>query len=427
MMFCGKYSKGSLAMSVGRLLSAVVAAVMLLAACSEKGLDTENVPRKFKNRTDAPRSRKVLLLYSAGLVDISNYLKEDIQDLENGYVPRKMESADVLLVFSRQPIDHSCTKRSPSYLYRLSTDVDDNLVRDTLAVWPADSAAASAGTMKAVLTYVRDKFPSSSYGMIFSSHATGWLPAEITASPSSSGSVSLFSVGADMSGSKVTDSMELEDFAAALPMKLDYLIFDACLMGGVEAAYALRNKCNNVVFAQTETMADGLCDYKTLTQNLLKPNVPDLKGMCEVAYEHYMSLTGINKAYTVSIIDCSRLEPLAGISRELFDRYRTQIANVNPSRVQACYHTYFLSSARRHYFYDMDDILYQSGVSQQDMSRFRTALEGCVVYKAATPKFLTLTIDKHCGLSMYLPSNGTNALDEFYKTLSWNKATELVK
>lgn len=88
-------------------------------------------------------------------------------------------------------------------------------------------------------------------------------------------------------------------------------------------------------------MADGLCDYKTLTQNLLKPNAPDLKGMCEVAYEHYMSLTGINKAYTVSIIDCSRLEPLAGISRELFDRYRTQIANVNPSRVQACYHTYF--------------------------------------------------------------------------------------
>ena len=360
-------------------------------------------------------------------MDLSSYLKEDIQDLESGYVPRKMESADVLLVFSRQPIDHSCTKRSPSYLYRLSTDVDDNLVRDTLAVWPADSAAASAGTMKAVLTYVRDEFPSSSYGMIFSSHATGWLPAEITASPSSSGSVSLFSVGTDMSGSKVTDSMELEDFAAALPMKLDYLILDACLMGGVEAAYALREKCNNVVFAQTETMADGLCDYKTLTQNLLKPNAPDLKGMCEVAYEHYMSLTGINKAYTVSIIDCSRLEPLADISRELFDRYRTLIANVNPSRVQACYHTYFSSSARRHYFYDMDDILYQSGVSQQDMSRFRTALEGCVVYKAATPKFLTLTIDKHCGLSMYLPSNGTNALDEFYKTLSWNKATELVK
>lgn len=68
MMFCGKYSKGSLAMSVGRLLSAVAAAAMLLAACSEKGLDTENVPRQFKNRTDAPRSRKVLLLYSAGLM-----------------------------------------------------------------------------------------------------------------------------------------------------------------------------------------------------------------------------------------------------------------------------------------------------------------------------------------------------------------------
>ena len=32
-----------------------------------------------------------------------------------------------------------------------------------------------------------------------------------------------------------------------------------------------------------------------------------------------------------------------------------------------------------------------------------------------------------CGLSMYLPCNGSEYLDNFYKTLEWNKATALVK
>ena len=30
------------------------------------------------------------------------------------------------------------------------------------------------------------------------------------------------------------------------------------------------------------------------------------------------------------------------------------------------------------------------------------------------------------GLSMYLPANGSGYLDNFYKTLAWNKATKLV-
>jgi hypothetical protein len=33
----------------------------------------------------------------------------------------------------------------------------------------------------------------------------------------------------------------------------------------------------------------------------------------------------------------------------------------------------------------------------------------------------------YCGLSMYLPCNGSDYLDEYYKTLAWNKATSLVR
>ena len=55
------------------------------------------------------------------------------------------------------------------------------------------------------------------------------------------------------------------------------------------------------------------------------------------------------------------------------------------------------------------------------------ALNGCISYKAATPYFLELQINTYSGLSMYLPSVGDAQLNEFYKTLAWNKATNLVE
>jgi hypothetical protein len=35
-------------------------------------------------------------------------------------------------------------------------------------------------------------------------------------------------------------------------------------------------------------------------------------------------------------------------------------------------------------------------------------------------------IDIFSGFSMYLPRNGSNELDKFYRTLQWNQATGLV-
>ena len=36
-------------------------------------------------------------------------------------------------------------------------------------------------------------------------------------------------------------------------------------------------------------------------------------------------------------------------------------------------------------------------------------------------------INTFCGLSMYLPADGSAHLDNYYRTLSWNRATGLVK
>ncbi len=77
--------------------------------------------------------------------------------------------------------------------------------------------------------------------------------------------------------------------------------------------------------------------------------------------------------------------------------------------------------------YDLEDILVQAGTSEKELADFRDALKDCVLCNYATPKFITITIRTHCGLSMYLPCNGEAKLDTYYRTLDWNLATELVE
>ena len=54
--------------------------------------------------------------------------------------------------------------------------------------------------------------------------------------------------------------------------------------------------------------------------------------------------------------------------------------------------------------------------------------------RVATPQFLGIEIKNYSGLSMYLPSATIDKdgkidaqLNEFYRTLAWNKATYLVE
>lgn len=313
------------------------------------------------------------------------------------------------------------------------------VVSDTLKTWPETDEAVSVSTMTDVLETVKGLYPHASYGMVFSSHGSGWLPSgyystgKITAGtaglqavpyidPNSDGSMPrVKSIGIDNITSRNTYEMEIETFAQALPMKFDYIIIDACLMGGIEVAYALKDKCDKLVFAQAEVLEDGLCDYTTLTQRVLKPVVPDLYNLCEDSYQHYKNQDDpIYRSLTISMIDCTRLDGLAASCKSLFSKYRNRISLVNAANVQG----YF--RARKHWFYDLTDILRQSGIPEADMAGYNKAMSDCVLYNAATDTFINFDIRTHCGLSMYLPADGNSELDEFYKTLSWNKASGLV-
>lgn len=430
----------------GTMAIAATVTALAMMSCVKDELDPPRYPSVGINN--------VLIMYAAGQNSLAGYITEDITDFCNGYLPNG-DDPNILLVY--QKLSSSYTPAA-SYIIRYYSH-KGTTVADTLLTLPADMKATDGNTMSTVLTWVKENFPASGgYGLLFSSHATGWLPKGYYSNPDyyddnygtgkasvqrSEGTQSapewvpyieperdpalppVKSIGQD----RISDGngagsyeMELTEFDNAIPMHLDYIFFDCCLMGGIEVAYELRDKCDRILFSPTEVIAEGF-DYANMGQKLLGGSTPDLEGVCSDYYEYYNShpYGGQYRSATVTLVDCIRLEPLADICRSIFSRHRDALDAITPDDVQG----YF--TANYHWFYDLYDIADHAGADDTELAELEAALDGCIEYKAATDNFLTFPINVYSGLSMYLPCNGSGYLDANYRELDWNKATGLVQ
>ncbi len=409
------------------------------------------------SRKETPETRKVLLLYSAGNNSLRNYLLDDIKDLKEGWLPGNRRSDDVLLVYTHTPVrTGNYSTPSAPHLIRLYKDSYGKVMADTLITYTEGTISSSAMQFTDVLNDMKDIFPARSYGMIFSSHATGYLPAGYYLRPNSyvfpeaaamnrsrkalpapvpyiepehdPSRPMVKSIGQDVmteSGNQVSYEMDLKDFASAIPFRLDYILFDACLMGGVEVAYELREKCDRVGFSQAEVLAEGL-DYKTLTKHLLQARESDPQAVCEDYFEQYAKQSGLYRSATISMIDTKGLDELATTCKSLFNKYRISINGLSGTDVQNF-------GGDKIYFFDMTDVIKKAGANTEELEALQAAMDNVVAYRNTTGQYYSATdgqthaISEFSGLTMYIPGCGNAELRKYYRTLGWNQATGLVE
>ena len=414
--------------------------------------DEEGITYRYPgNREPMEETRRVLLFYESGFNSLCDYLATNMdEELTEGYIPGNGRNDDVLLVYSKIALNLNY-KAVPSYLRRIYKDSEGEVVSDTLKTYPASVVANSGATMREVLSYVKSAFPAKGYGMVFSSHGSGWLPTGYFSSPSLFEREHLISDGRKRSaprralgipeGSMETDDphaglvrsigqekltnedieMSVTEFASGIPFRLDYLLFDMCFSGGIEVAYGLKDKADYLGVSPAEVLAKGTYDYTTITDFLLK-GATDLTGLFRNSFEMYNKQSGELRSSTVTLIRTDGLENLGAVCRQIISRYSDLIASAPASEIQGFFRM------NRHYFYDLEDIFAKSGVPEADMQVLRNAINACIMYKAATPSFLEdFEIKTYSGMSMYLPCAGTPLLDSYYMSEPWNVASELVK
>lgn len=386
-----------------------------------------------------------------GFNNLSSSLAEDIRDLEKGFIPGSAPLENYLFVFSHLVESSYSTLSSPK-LQRIYLGPDGNPMKETLLEMEPGTISNRAECIREVLEFLKEKYPEiESFGVLMSSHGTGWTPpGYCTTGYKNEGNSDVIewrrsafpetylsgeylyepvpgvkSMGYTVTGVNPTVAYEtdIREIADLLPFKLDYIIFDACFMGGVEVAYQFKDKCRYMCFSQTEILSDGM-DYTTMISDLLEGNRADLVSLATNYFNHYNLSIGSKRSATISVVDCSKLGTLAAVCRNLFRNYDISKDNVDASKLQKYF--YYTNHA---WFYDLYSIVQAAGASKTELSDLQWALDECILYKAATPTFALygFPIDTHSGLSMYLPEKERTQLNSYYRELSWNKLTGLLK
>lgn len=383
----------------------ILLAALLLCACQPEGFN-------------APPLHRVTVMYAAAYSTLSGDIREDIDEMCDGMLPT-LASGDVFVVYSHTRPTKYDHNNNP-VLFRAWRDTKGNPCRDTLKVYPSTDISSTPEVMHKVLSDVQELFPAPHFGLIISSHGMGWLP--VGYKERNDLYADLLSATKEACIENVDGSgIDVNLLPDALPMKMDYILMDSCLMGCVEVAYELRDKCGLLLLSPTEVLSDGLV-YNTMGELLTNVATPSIKTIAKQYFDHYQAMSGLYQSATITLVDCSKLEPLADVCRQLTDAHRSAIAALNHDDVQG----YFYNEST-HFFFDLKDIYVQAGATMAELEALDSALGNAIVYAAATEKFFNLELERVCGLSMYLPYAEKGKLNSFYKTLAWNKAIGLIK
>lgn len=266
-----------------------------------------------------------------------------------------------------------------------------------------ESNSADPQVFRQVLTEIINEYPADSYGLVVLSHASGWLP------PNTLGSAR--SVIEDKG-----KEMEIRDFVVAIPVKMSFVVFDACLMGGVEVAYEFEGKADYLVFSPAEVLVPGFV-YATMMTHLMKEQ-PDVTAVAREFYEYYDSQNGYWRSATVSVIETGRMAKLAALCGELLPgvdaEQRTDLA-----RIQR------FGYGKDRLYFDLGDCL--CTLFPQREAEIREALNDCILYKAHTPGYYSdgthtySDINVYSGLTVYIPQIRYPYLNGQYRKTKWAK------
>lgn len=379
----------------------------------------------------------VFIYYSLGFHNLSSDLRADFKELLESKAPGKYRDIAVVAYCHNTKNDlYNYSIPTSPVLIQLSYQDGETKI-DTLKVYSKDTISASAEALEQALLDIRELFPSRRYGMLLSSHASGWLPSSYSDYGENheeeeeiivlKAQRRLYPLTKSIGMQATTDKdfqykIDLHDFAAALPFKLEYLIFDACLMGCIEVAWELKDKCDYIIASPTETLQYGMV-YSTLIRHLMIASEPNYFAICKSSFDFYDKQSGINRSATYSLYDCRKIEPVAVAFADILNSHRDQIRNISVSDVQA----YFYNSKCLYFYHDLRDFAAVLGASESELAALDTALSQFIPLHLETPSFFGKKLERCCGISTYIPLNDHLLLNSLYLHLSWNKRVKLIQ
>lgn len=337
---------------------------------------------------DEPAFTRTLFVYIGRDNNLQSPAEEKIEALKNGWNGRNGHLVIYQDLYGRGSVLQEITV--------------EHGVKQTRVIETRDSDnSASPEVFRRVLNTTLRLFPADSYGLVFFSHASGWLPDASLSEPRS-----LAQDG--------HDRMNLVDFAQAIPDgTFDFILFEACFMAGVEVAYELRNKTQFILASAAEILSPGFKETYLTSLNALFLRNADLTAFARKAFSGVEQQTGDLRSATFSIIRTDGLDDLADWLRMHAD-FDTQ---VDPFDLQ-----HFDRFSYR-LFFDCEDYFKRLISDEAQRDQLTRLIGNCVIYRDATPDFMPnamgFNISRHSGLTVYIFQNEFPYLNAEYTKLAW--------
>lgn len=396
----------------------LLCAIVVLASCSNE--IPENKPGVRKGRTVLA----YLVANNASFTKLDSNLKDNIEWMYEAL--STMKDTCTLLVYYRPSLNDQAFDGptlmefvcdGKGYINGMpalnSVDITFEAVLQQAKkkVYPADDSYVSVDpqVMCQVLCDMKEVAPSESYGLIFGSHASSWIEGN---------SVQSKSFGDD-NGYNIDIPVMASVLASCFPQKLDFILFDACMMGTAEVAYELRDVTDYLIGSVMETPVDGFPYRQVLPR--LYGDASFFGNVCDdfISYNREEQSWG-----TCALVDCSRIEDLASVVGEELNAYASELSGLDYEDIQQYGATQF-----KYFSFDVGDFFCSLNGGQIPES-IQSALDETVVAKSCLSGsdygFGGVIVDgnRFCGIGMYYPDQGIkDTWDEYYRTsIAWYRA-----
>ncbi len=406
------------------ILSVAVIAILSLTACSDD--DDKSSAKALTEKT-----LFVYLPWSGNSNALTSYFRKNISDIKEAIDKRGLKNERVVVFFST-----SGTKATMFELVPTDTTCAEVLLKEYTS--PALNTKEGITNM---FTDLKTFAPAVKYAMTIGAHGKGWVTAEARYPQSSSSKhfdlngeggsytendwddYSFIENGEhrmvrSFGGSRyeyVTNVTTFANGIAAAEMKMEFILFDVCYMGSVEVVYDLRNVADYIIASPAEIMDVGM-PYTKIVDDLLTTNYDNITTDFYDFYSSYSLPYG-----TISITDCSQLDTLASIMREINASYEFD-QNLLTSLQK-------FDGESNPLFLDLGDYVEKLCPDEALLARFKEQMDKVVPYYIHTEEYPYSSfgrlehnkINTYSGLTTSAPSNNhyaTGVIDT-----NWHKDT----
>ncbi|WP_294609122.1 clostripain-related cysteine peptidase [uncultured Bacteroides sp.] len=325
---------------------------------------------------ELPVVQRTVFVYMPWSTNLLSDFQNNINDMEIAIKKGILKNERVLVFLSTTSKDATLFE----FQYK-----DGKYIRHTLKEYENPAFTTAAG-ITSILNDVKGYAPANSYSMIIGSHGLGWIPVS---------SASTRSVGQQMhwdsqatyrtrlfGGITSEFQTDITTFAKGISdagLKMEYIMFDDCYMSCVEVAYDLKDVTHYLIGCPTEIMVHGM-PYEDMCAYLF--GEVDYAGICEVFLDFYQNYE-LMPCGTIGVTDCSELDELAAIMKEINSKYTFDTSLLNSVQIMDGYSPVI--------FFDLGDYVAKLCSDQDLLNKFNTQLNRTVpsAFKSHTEYFYT--------------------------------------